>query len=167
MEYVLSMGTNIGDRKQNIEKAIESINSIPYTDVIKCSKIYETEPVGYARQDDFYNVVLLVNSEFEPHEMLGLCLGIEAGFGRKRGIKNGPRILDIDVIFAENEKIDTKNLEIPHPRYNERRFVLEPMLDIFPSGVAFGTDFKQYISKIDGQGVRSVCEIDDSLIAFE
>ena len=167
MEYVLSMGTNIGDRKQNIEKAIESINSIPYTDVIKCSKIYETEPVGYPRQDDFYNVILLVNSEFEPHEMLGLCLGIEAGFGRKRGIKNGPRILDIDVIFAENEKIDTKNLEIPHPRYNERRFVLEPMLDIFPSGVAFGIDFKQYISKIDGQGVRAVCEIDDSLIAFE
>ncbi len=167
MEYVLSMGTNIGDRKQNIEKAIESINSIPYTDVIKCSKIYETEPVGYTRQDDFYNVALLVNSEFEPHEMLGLCLGIEAGFGRKRGIKNGPRILDIDVIFAENEKIDTKNLEVPHPRYNERRFVLEPMLDIFPSGVAFGIDFKQYISKIDGQGVRAVCEIDDSLIAFE
>ena len=167
MEYVLSMGTNIGDRKQNIEKAIESINSIPYTDVIKCSKIYETEPVGYARQDDFYNVALLVSSEFEPHEMLGLCLGIEAGFGRKRGIKNGPRILDIDVIFAENEKIDTKNLEIPHPRYNKRRFVLEPMLDLFPSGVAFGIDFKQYISKIDGQGVRVVCEIDDSLIAFE
>ena len=167
MEYVLSMGTNIGDRKQNIEKAIESINSIPYTDVIKCSKIYKTEPVGYARQDDFYNVALLVNSEFEPHEMLGLCLGIEAGFGRKRGIKNGPRILDIDVIFAENEKIDTKNLEIPHPRYNERRFVLEPMLDIFPSGIAYGIDFKQYIQKIDGQGVRAVCEIDDSLIAFE
>lgn len=167
MEYVLSMGTNIGDRKQNIEKAIESINSIPYTDVIKCSKIYETEPVGYARQDDFYNIVLLVSSEFEPHEMLGLCLGIEAGFGRKRGIKNGPRILDIDVIFAENEKIDTKNLEIPHQRYNERRFVLEPMLDIFPNGVAFGIDFKQYISKIDGQGIRAVCEIDDSLIAFE
>ena len=167
MEYVLSIGTNLGDKKQNIEKAIESINSIPYTDVIDCSKIYETEPVGYARQDDFYNVALLVSSEFEPHEMLGLCLGIEAGFGRKRGIKNGPRILDIDVIFAENEKIDTKNLEIPHPRYNERRFVLEPMLDIFPSGVAFGIDFKQYISKIDGQGVRAVCEIDDSLIAFE
>lgn len=167
MEYVLSMGTNIGDRKQNIEKALESINSIPYTDVIKCSKIYETEPVGYARQDDFYNVALLVKSDFEPHEMLGICLGIEAGFGRKRGIKNGPRVLDIDLILAENQKIASKNLEVPHPRYNERRFVLEPMLDIFPNGIAFGIDFKKYISKIEGQGVRAVCEIDDGLIAFE
>ena len=167
MEYVLSIGTNLGDKKQNIEKAIESINSIPYTDVLDCSKIYETEPVGYARQDNFYNVAVLVKSQFEPHEMLGICLGIEAGFGRKRGIKNGPRILDIDIIFCENEKIETKNLEIPHPRFSERRFVLEPMMDIFKNGVAYGIDFKKYIQNIDGQEVIEAGEIDSTLIADE
>lgn len=167
MNYVLSIGTNLGDKKQNIEKAVEALNSIPYTDVIECSKIYETEPVGYARQDNFYNVAVLVKSQFEPHEMLGICLGIEAGLGRKRGIKNGPRILDIDVILCENEKIASKNLELPHPRYSERRFVLEPMLDIFPDGVAFGVDFAKFIPKIDGQEVFAADEINPNLIGSE
>lgn len=156
MEYILSLGTNLGDRKRNIERAVEAINSIPYTDVEKMSSIYETEPVGYARQDNFYNCVVYVVSKFEPNEMLGICLGIEAGFGRERGLKNGPRILDIDVIFADNQKIKTRNLEVPHPRYHERRFVLEPLLEIFPDGKVFGMEFKHYISKIEGQQIKNL-----------
>lgn len=156
MEYILSLGTNLGDRKRNIERAVEAINSIPYTDVEKMSSVYETEPVGYARQDNFYNCVVYVVSKFEPNEMLGICLGIEAGFGRERGLKNGPRILDIDVIFADNQKIKTRNLEVPHPRYHERRFVLEPLLEIFPDGKVFGTEFKHYISKIEGQEIKKL-----------
>ena len=156
MEYILSLGTNLGDRKRNIERAVEAINSIPYTDVEKMSSVYETEPVGYARQDNFYNCVVYVVSKFEPNEMLGICLGIEAGFGRERGLKNGPRILDIDVIFADNQKIKTRNLEVPHPRYHERRFVLEPLLEIFPDGKVFGMEFKHYISKIEGQQIKKL-----------
>ncbi|MGN0457558.1 MAG: 2-amino-4-hydroxy-6-hydroxymethyldihydropteridine diphosphokinase [Eubacterium sp.] len=156
MEYILSLGTNLGDRKRNIERAVEAINSIPYTDVEKMSSVYETEPVGYARQDNFYNCVVYVVSKFEPNEMLGICLGIEAGFGRERGLKNGPRILDIDVIFADNQKIKTRNLEVPHPRYHERRFVLEPLLEIFPDGKVFGTEFKHYISEIEGQEIKKL-----------
>lgn len=144
-EYIISVGTNLGDRKANIERAIDSINLLPYTDVIAQSGIYETEPVGYKRQDNFYNAVLKVRSIYEPNEMLGACLGIEAGFGRVRTLKNGPRILDLDLIFAEDEKINTRNLVCPHPRYKERRFVLEPLLDIFPDGVAYGREFKQYL----------------------
>lgn len=165
MEYVLALGTNLGDRKHNIEKAVESINSIPYTDVIKASSIYETEPVGYARQGDFYNAILHVVSKFEPNEMLGICLGIEAGFGRVRGIKNGPRVLDIDLIFAENLVIESQNLDCPHPRYHQRRFVLEPMLEVFPSGEFFGINFKKYIDDIEGQAVNIVDDINKNLIA--
>ena len=142
MRYILSVGTNLGDRKGNIERAVDALNNIPYTDVVSVSSIYETEPVGYARQDDFYNAVLVVTSQFEPHEMLGICLGIESGVGRVRGIKNGPRILDLDIIFAENQKIETANLQVPHPRCFERRFVLQPLLEIFPDGNAFGFEFK-------------------------
>lgn len=158
MYYVLSVGTNIGDRKENIEKCIEALNLVPYTDVLSASAIYQTEPVGYARQDDFYNCCLLVQSQYNPNEMLGICLGIEAGFGRVRGIKNGPRVLDVDIIFAQNLEIETKNLTVPHPRYKERRFVLEPMLDIFVDGIAFGMDFKQYISQIEGQKILKIEE---------
>ena len=154
MRYVLSLGTNIGDRKNNLLSAVKSLELIPETKVLDCSSIYETEPVGYAQQDDFYNIALLLESKFEPNEMLGICMGLEAGFNRVREFKNGPRILDVDVIFCEDKKISTKNLTVPHPRYFERRFVLEPMLELFPDGEFFGIDFTKFIDKIDGQNVR-------------
>lgn len=156
MKYILSIGTNMGDRMANIERAVEAINSIPYTDVEKMSSTYETEPVGYARQQNFYNRVVYVESQFEPNEMLGICLGIEAGFGRERGLRFGPRILDIDIILAENLEINTRNLEVPHPRYHERRFVLEPLLEIFPEGEVFGVNFKKFLSKIEGQEIMKL-----------
>lgn len=158
MRYVLGIGTNIGDRMENIKRCIDSVNLTPYTDVLMRSGIYETEPVGYARQNNFYNCNLLVESELEPHEMLGLCLGIESGFGRKRGIQNGPRILDVDLLFAKDKRINTKNLEAPHPRIRERRFVMIPLLDIFPNGECFGFEFGSFIDKIDGQEVNRITE---------
>ena len=151
MQYIISVGTNLGDRRANIERAIDAINLLPYTDVEKQSSIYETEPIGYARQDNFYNIVLLVESIFEPNEMLGACLGIESGFGRQRTVRYGPRIIDLDIIFAEDCEIETRNLIVPHPRYHERRFVLEPLLDIFPNGIVFGTDIKPYLEKTTDQ----------------
>lgn len=157
MEYIIGVGTNIGNKKENIIKAIESLNHTPKTKVKKVSSIYQTEPVGYAQQDDFFNAVLVVDSEFEANEMLGICLGIEVGFGRIRNIKNGPRILDLDVLFAENQKINTKNLIVPHPRFHERRFVLEPLLELFPSGNVYGIEFKGYIDLIEGQDIK-ICD---------
>ena len=156
MEYILSVGTNIGDRMANIERCIDSINLLPYTDVTDKSAVYETEPVGYARQENFYNIILKVESIFEPNEMLGACLGIEAGFGRLRTVRFGPRIIDIDIIFAEDEKIVSRNLIVPHPRYTERRFILEPMLDLFPDGMVYGTDIKPHISKLEGQKIKKL-----------
>lgn len=154
MKYVLGLGTNIGDRAKNLKQAINALDLVPKTKVLKASAVYETQPVGYADQQDFYNIVVLVESEFEPKEMLGICMGIEAGFGRVREIKNGPRILDIDLIFAENLVIDSKNLIVPHPRYNQRRFVLEPLMDIFQDGVAFGFDFNGLSQKIENQDIK-------------
>ncbi len=156
MEYILSVGTNLGDRKENINRCIEAINLLPYTDVVNQSAIYETEPVGYARQENFYNIILKVESIFEPHEMLGACLGIEAGFGRKRAVRFGPRIIDVDIIFAENEKIESRNLILPHPRYQQRRFILEPLLDLFADGIVYGTDIKPFIDAIDGQEIKKL-----------
>ncbi len=161
MRYILGIGTNIGNRMENIEKCIDSINLTPYTDVLVCSGIYETEPVGYARQQNFYNCAVLVESELEPHEMLGLCLGIESGFGRKRGIANGPRILDIDLLLAEDYKTNTKNLTVPHPKMSERRFVLQPLLDIFPDGTVNGVDINAKLDKIEGQGIIKIKEKTD------
>ncbi len=159
MHYILSIGTNIGDRKKNLEKAIDSLNNIPYTDVLKASSVYETAPVDYLRQDNFYNIVIEVRSQFEPNEMLGICMGVEAGLGRIRGIKNGPRIIDLDIVFAEEKKIKTKNLIIPHLRYNERNFVLTPLLEIYPEGEYCGRNFKKYIDGVKDQKIKIIDKI--------
>ena len=159
MHYIISIGTNIGDRKKNLEKAIDSLNNIPYTDVINTSSVYETAPVDYLRQDNFYNIVIEVKSQFNPDQMLGICLGIESGIGRIRGIKNGPRIIDLDIIFAEEKKIKTKNLVVPHPRYNERNFVLAPLLEIYPEGEYCGRNFKKYIDSVKEQKIKIVDKI--------
>lgn len=164
MTYVISVGTNLGDRKQNIINAIDALNNIPYTDVVKVSSIYQTEPVGYARQDDFYNVVMVVKSQYEPHEMLGICLGIESGLGRIRTIRFGPRVIDLDIIFADNEVINDRNLIVPHERYHERRFVLQPMLEIFPDGKFCDIDFAHHIDSIVGQDITLVDNIDKNII---
>ena len=153
MKYVLGLGTNMGERIENLKNAVDALNHIPQTAVQKLSAVYETSPVGYARQQDFYNCAVLCESALEPHEMLGVALGIESGLGRVRNFKNGPRIIDIDLLLAEEKIIKTPNLIVPHPHIRERLFVLLPMLDLFDSGVAFGFDFAAEIGKITDQQI--------------
>lgn len=159
MKYIIGLGTNIGSKKENLEKAAGAFSLVPKCCVKRISSVYETEPVGFEDQDSFYNAVIEVESSLSPNEMLGVCLGIEAGFGRVREIKNGPRILDLDIILAEGEKIESENLTVPHPRFKERRFVLIPLLELFPSGNAFGIEFSNCLLGIKGQGVKEVCKI--------
>ncbi len=130
MKAYLGMGTNIGDRIQNLTDAISALNLLPLTKVTDCSNVYETDPVGYAEQDDFLNIVVEVETELNSDNLLGAALGIEAGLGRVRTIKNGPRIIDIDLLLYENEVKSTKTLVLPHPRMMERDFVLKPLLDL-------------------------------------
>ena len=153
MKYVLGLGTNMGERIENLKNAVDALNHIPQTAVQKLSAVYETSPVGYARQQDFYNCAVLCESALEPHEMLGVCLGIASGLGSVRNVKNGPRIIDIDLLLAEEKIIKTPNLIVPHPHIRERLFVLLPMLDLFDSGVAFGFDFAAEIGKITDQQI--------------
>ncbi len=156
MKYIIGIGTNIGDRKVNIDSAVETFALVPKTQVLRVSSIYETAPVGYEEQDNFYNACFEIESELDPHEILGVCLGIEAGFGRVRTIKDGPRTLDLDVIIAEHGAVNTANLTLPHPRFMERRFVLIPLLELFPDGAVYGLPFKQYLLGLKGQMVKEV-----------
>ncbi len=124
------IGTNIGDRLQNLIDTVESLRLLPLTKVQEVSNVYETEPVGYNDQNDFLNIVVSVSTELTAHNLLGAALGIEAGMGRVRTIKNGPRIIDVDLLLYGNEEYDTKTLVLPHPRMLERNFVLKPLLDL-------------------------------------
>ncbi|MBR5544147.1 MAG: 2-amino-4-hydroxy-6-hydroxymethyldihydropteridine diphosphokinase [Clostridia bacterium] len=115
---------------QNLIDTVEALNLLPLTKVIEVSNVYETAPVGYANQENFLNIVVSVSTELNAHNLLGAALGIEAGMGRVRTIKNGPRIIDVDLLMYENEKIDAHTLTLPHPRMLERNFVLKPLLDL-------------------------------------
>ena len=152
----LGVGTNIGDCLENLKNVIYSLNLLPLTKVTQVSKIYKTAPVGYSEQDDFLNMVVEVETELTAENLLGACLGIEAGFGRVRTIKNGPRIVDIDLLLYEEEVYNTKTLVLPHPRMFEREFVLRPLLDIdFSNGFV---DRDKIIDSLTGEGIELLLE---------
>lgn len=148
----LGIGTNIGNREENLENALISLNLLPLTKVTAISKVYETEPVGYANQDDFLNIAVEVETELTAQNLLGACLGIEAGLGRIREIKNGPRVIDIDLLLYDEEEYDTLTLVLPHPRMFERDFVLQPLLDINFNNPLF--DRKRVQSLLTGKGIK-------------
>lgn len=129
---LIGIGSNIGDRKEYIDTAIDALNHIPSVQVLRMSPIYESEPWGYANQEKFYNAVIEVETNLTAYTLLGVCLGIEAGVGRVRSIKNGPRVLDLDLLLFEGQESMTAELTLPHPRMFERDFVLIPLRDLYP-----------------------------------
>lgn len=130
MKAYLGIGTNIGDRMQNLKDSLDALNLLPMTSVTDVSHVYETDPVGYDNQDDFLNIVVEVETELNEDNLLGAALGIESGLGRVRTIKNGPRIIDIDLLLFGDKTKNTNTLILPHPRMRERNFVLKPLLDL-------------------------------------
>ena len=129
----LSLGTNMGDKKKNLLDAIEKIGKLENTKVTSQSTILETEPFGYTEQDMFLNACIEIKTLFTPQELLEKLLNIELEMGRVRTIKWGPRIIDIDILFFDDEIIQDKNLAVPHPWISERMFVLEPLCEIAPN----------------------------------
>ncbi|MBQ8210800.1 MAG: 2-amino-4-hydroxy-6-hydroxymethyldihydropteridine diphosphokinase [Clostridia bacterium] len=148
----ISIGTNIGDKLKNINDAIDAINHLPSTNVIRVSSVYETAPWGYLEQDNFYNICAAVETDFSPNAFLGACLGIEAAFGRERPFKYSPRIIDIDVLLYNDLKINTSELTVPHPRMSERAFVLVPLKDVLPDM----NDFEDAYENCDKNGINKI-----------
>ena len=126
----VGIGTNMGDRLSNIKKAIEALNLLPNTKIESVSNIYENEPWGFKEQDNFLNGVIKLNTKLSPTALLGGLLGIEAAMGRVRRIKNGPRILDLDLLIYDNVTLNTPELILPHPFILEREFVLKPLVEL-------------------------------------
>lgn len=154
MKAYLSIGTNMGNRMQNLGDAISALNLLPFTKVTDCSNVYETDPVGYDNQADFLNMVVEISTELTSDNLLGAALGIEAGMGRVRTIKNGPRIIDIDLLLYENEIKSNRTLILPHPRMMERNFVLKPLLDLNFDNILNRKTVKKALT---GSGVRFYC----------
>ena len=132
----IALVSNMGDPAENLNGALKALDLVPGICVTKVSKYYVTEPWGYADQPDFTNACCEVETSLSPEALLGVCLGIEAGMGRVRQIKNGPRVIDLDLLLYGNERRNTEELILPHPRMTEREFVLRPLCDIAENGRA-------------------------------
>lgn len=129
----LSLGSNMGDKRENLLEAIKRVGELENTEVVKSSTILETEPFGYIEQDNFLNACLEVKTLLTPQEFLSSILKIELDMGRVREIKWGPRVIDIDILFYDKEIIEEDNLAVPHPWICEREFVLDPLSEIAPN----------------------------------
>ena len=130
-QIYLHTGTNLGDREANLKRANERIME-EIGPIEKASRVYRTKAWGITDQPDFLNQALLVSTHLSPFELLEKIQEIERRMGRVREIKWGERIIDIDILFYNDEIIDTENLTIPHPYLHYRNFVLLPLMDIAP-----------------------------------
>jgi 2-amino-4-hydroxy-6-hydroxymethyldihydropteridine diphosphokinase len=134
MRYFISLGSNLGNRRKNLIRAVSLLKK-SLVKIIKASSLYETFPVGFITQPWFMNRVLEIETDMQPESFLLLVKSIEKGMGRKQTIQNGPRCIDIDILLAENRVVQTEKLQIPHPELNKRNFVLIPLSEISPNTV--------------------------------
>lgn len=126
----LSLGSNLGDRVANLQTAITQLASLGKVEAV--SSFYETEPVELTAQPWFVNCAVKLDTEKMPRQLIAGILALERGMGRQRKQKNGPRIIDIDILLFGSSMIDLPSLTVPHPKMHERRFVLEPLAEIAP-----------------------------------
>ncbi|MBV8707848.1 MAG: 2-amino-4-hydroxy-6-hydroxymethyldihydropteridine diphosphokinase [Acidobacteriaceae bacterium] len=153
----LSLGSNLGDRQLHLQRAVACLEG-EGVKVQRQSSLYETEPQDVARQPWFLNIVVRCETQLFPVQLLKVLQRIERELGRVRAgaVRRGPRVIDIDILLYGNAVIDTPQLTVPHPRMTERRFVLEPLLEIAPELRHPVTKqlLRKYLDTLTGQQVR-------------
>lgn len=155
MLVVLGIGTNLGDRENNLAKAFDELEKLPQTKIQSISNIYETAPFDVlSQQDNYLNCCVLLDTSLSPEQLLESCLEIEGRLGRVRKEYHGARTMDIDVLICQGFSSATQRLTVPHPGIRERAFVMVPLSDLFPSCTALGFDFREAYEKADKREVQ-------------
>ncbi|AOZ92787.1 2-amino-4-hydroxy-6-hydroxymethyldihydropteridine diphosphokinase [Paenibacillus crassostreae] len=152
-EAYIALGANLGDREGTLMEAVERLHDHHQINVLRSSHLYETEPVGYVDQPYFLNMAVAIETELDPHALLTVMQGIEKELGRVRHIHWGPRTVDLDLLWMQGWVEATPDLILPHPRMEERAFVLVPLNDIVPSEETTGLQkiVKTALEKLDGK----------------
>lgn len=152
-EAYIALGANLGDREGTLTEAVNRLHTHQQITVLRCSNLYETEPVGYVNQPYFLNMVVAVNTDLNPHDLLKVMQEIERELGRVRHIHWGPRTVDLDLLWMEGMIENTADLIVPHPRMEERAFVLVPLRDIVPSEESSGLHnvVKTALERLEGK----------------
>jgi len=150
-EAYIALGSNLGDRELNLLRAVAEVGRLPECRVTALSSFYETSPVGYVKQDAFYNAVLKLSTGLPPRALLTNLLQIETEcFKRVRTTVDGPRRMDLDLLLYGTEIISEADLIVPHPRLAERRFVLQPLCEIAPrlAHPVFGITIRELLASL-------------------
>lgn len=153
----LGLGSNVGEREHNLQTAIDHLHSAELR-ITRLSSVYETEPQGLRNQRWFLNLVAEAETDLFPRQLLNRILKTERDLGRRRTVKNGPRTIDIDILFFANAIIRTAELTVPHPRFAERRFVLAPMAELAPDlrDPVSSRTMRDLLDQTAGQAVKPV-----------
>lgn len=156
----LSLGSNAGDRRQMLERALARLEASGQVIVLRQSSLYETEPVGKTDQPWFYNLVAEIQTRLTPHELLDLAQAVERDLGRTRDVRWGPRTVDIDIVLYGGEQVSTPRLAVPHPEMARRRFVLLPLVEIAPDlALPDGRRVDALLRDLQDQEVRRVATL--------
>jgi len=150
----LCLGSNIGDREANLRNAVSMLNKSSFLEIIQISSIYETEPMHVKEQGPFYNIVLSLEltNTIDPFVLMGYLKSVEYSLGRKKDkIRFGPRIIDIDILYFQDIKIESDFLTIPHKSITQRRFVLVPLSEISPYFEIAGVNIRKLIDSMEGK----------------
>ncbi len=134
----IALGSNLGDKIENLKSAVCMLEENSSCLVVKKSSLYITKPVGIEDQPEFLNAVVELETSLNPNDLLELCLNIEKRLGRKRTIRWGPRVIDLDILLYDNLTVCEENLKIPHPEMMKRAFVLVPLAEIAPDVILPG-----------------------------
>lgn len=151
LAYV-ALGSNLGDPQQQLLDAMEALARLPDTRLLQRSSFYRTPPWGVLEQPPFVNAAAQLETALSPHALLEALLDIEKKAGRVRAVRNGPRILDLDLLYIDGVQLDDPRLTLPHPRMAERAFVLLPLHDLAPTLPLPGGTVTQLLARLDLAG---------------
>lgn len=154
MKVVLALGSNLGDRFETLQGALDSLFDAPGLEFVAVSPVYETDPFGGPEQGPYLNAVVIAQSTLEPRTLLDRAQGVENAFGRVRGERWGARTLDVDLITVGDVVSDDPELTLPHPRAHERAFVLVPWSRADPDAVLSGRRVDDLLAALDQDYVR-------------
>lgn len=156
--FAVALGSNVGERLTILLHAVASIENIG--SIIAVGGLYETEPVGGPDQPAYLNSVVVLESSAAPEQVLSQLQEIESEAGRKRSVPWGPRTLDLDIVASDGQIVATESLQIPHPRAAVRRFVLDPLVDVWPDAdVGEGQSASTALEAVQDQGVELIAQV--------